>query len=299
MNVINKLERKYRKYAVPNLMRYIVLLYAVGFLLDFIAPGFYETFLALDMYAILHGQIWRLVTFIIQPPSDSILFLLIELYLYYMIGTSLEHAWGAFRFNLYYISGMLFNIVGVAVFYFVTYLIFGTGLSYPIGMFYINRSMFLAFAALYPNMQLLFMFIIPIKMKLIGWLYGIMMVWDVMQAVVLGIQTKNVLYFAYAFMILISVANFLVFFFATRNYRKISPKEIKRQQEFKRAVKRAGYGNVVQFPGKTAVTRHKCAVCGRTELDDDSLEFRFCSKCDGNYEYCMEHLYTHEHVKHE
>ena len=299
MNIINKLERKYRKYAVPNLMRYIIMLYALGFLLDFIAPGFYGKFLALDIYAVLHGQIWRLVTFIIQPPSDSILFLLIELYLYYMIGTSLEQAWGAFRFNLYYISGMLFNIVGVAVFYLITYLIFGTGLSYPMGMFYINRSMFLAFAALYPNMQLLLMFIIPIKMKFLGWLYGIMMAWDVIQAVVLGIQTKNVLYFAYAFMILISVANFLVFFFATRNYRKISPKEIKRKQEFKRAVESAGYGNVVQFPGKTVVTRHKCAVCGRTELDDDSLEFRFCSKCDGNYEYCMEHLYTHEHVKHE
>ena len=298
MNVINKLERKYRKYAVPNLMRYIIMLYALGFLLDFIAPGFYGKFLALDMYALLHGQIWRLVTFIIQPPSDSILFLLIELCLYYMIGTSLEQAWGSFRFNLYYISGMLFNIVGVAVFYLITYLIFGTGLSYLIGMFYINRSMFLAFAALYPNMQLLLMFIIPIKMKLIGWLYGIMMAWDIMQAVVLGIQTKNVLYFAYAFMILISIANFLVFFFATRNYRRISPKEQMRKMEYRRKVSQAKQaGNTATYQGKNVITRHKCAICGRTELDDENLEFRYCSKCEGNFEYCSEHLYTHEHVR--
>ena len=299
MNVINKWERKFGKYAVPNLMRYIIVLYALGFLLDTLAPGFYSRFLALDIYRILHGEIWRLVTFIIQPPSTNIFYLLIELYLYYMIGTSLENAWGAFRFNLFYVSGMLFNIVGVAIFYAVTYGLLGTGLSYPIGMFYINRSMFLAFAALYPNMQLLLMFILPIKMKYLGWLYGIMMAWEVVQNAVYGIRTGNVLYYAYAFMILVSVANFLIFFFATRNYKRISPREIKRKQEFRRAVRNTGYGSdVVSFPGKGAVTRHKCAVCGRTELDDDSLEFRFCSKCDGNYEYCMEHLYTHEHVRH-
>ena len=47
-------------------------------------------------------------------------------------------------------------------------------------------------------------------------------------------------------------------------------------------------------PVRTA--RHKCAVCGRTELDAPDLEFRYCSKCAGDHEYCSEHLYTHTHV---
>ena len=84
----------------------------------------------------------------------------------------------------------------------------------------------------------------------------------------------------------------------TRNYKKVSFKEYKRKAQFRKRVNEGRAGsNVVNFNGRTAITRHKCAVCGRTELDDDSLEFRFCSKCDGNYEYCSEHLYTHEHVK--
>ncbi|MEI3340480.1 MAG: hypothetical protein V8R80_11525 [Eubacterium sp.] len=88
--------------------------------------------------------------------------------------------------------------------------------------------------------------------------------------------------------ILASVLNFLIFFFATRNYQRISPKEIHRKKNFQRQMKSAR-GN--------GVTKHKCAICGRTELDDPNLEFRFCSKCNGNYEYCQEHLFTHQHVK--
>ena len=80
--------------------------------------------------------------------------------------------------------------------------------------------------------------------------------------------------------------NFLIFFFSTRNYRSVSPKEVHRKRTYHRQV---------QQP--KGVTRHKCAICGRTELDDPNLEFRFCSKCNGNYEYCQDHLFTHEHVK--
>ena len=103
----------------------------------------------------------------------------------------------------------------------------------------------------------------------------------------------------YALAIVVSVLNFIIFFFATRNYRRISPSEFKRKAEFRRKMHDAKWesGNVVEFRGRNVITRHKCAICGRTELDDDSLEFRFCSKCEGNYEYCSDHLYTHEHVK--
>jgi len=98
-------------------------------------------------------------------------------------------------------------------------------------------------------------------------------------------------------MIILALGNFFIYFFSTRNYKNMSPKEFKRRSSYKRAVKSSiGGDNVVDFQGRKRITRHKCAVCGRTELDDENLEFRFCSKCEGNYEYCMDHLFTHEHV---
>ena len=97
--------------------------------------------------------------------------------------------------------------------------------------------------------------------------------------------------------IVVSLANFLIFYFATRNYRKVSPREFERRAKFRRQMNEGKrQGNVTEFQGQNVITRHKCAVCGRTEMDDDNLEFRFCSKCDGNYEYCMDHLFTHNHV---
>ena len=87
-------------------------------------------------------------------------------------------------------------------------------------------------------------------------------------------------------MVAASLMNFLVFWFTSRNHMHMNPKQIHRRQEFKRDIKR-----------NTSITRHKCAICDRTELDCPEMQFRFCSKCDGNYEYCEEHLYTHTHVK--
>ena len=119
-NWLDKLERKFSRYAIPNLMTYIIILYAAGFVLNLINPTFYSQFLSLDAGKILQGQIWRIVTFIIQPPSDSLIFIVFVLYLYYMIGKQLEAAWGAFRFNLYFFSGMLFIVIGAILAYLLT-----------------------------------------------------------------------------------------------------------------------------------------------------------------------------------
>ena len=85
--------------------------------------------------------------------------------------------------------------------------------------------------------------------------------------------------------ILLSLANFIIFFVMTRDYRRISPREIKRKQEFRAQIR------------PKSRTRHVCAVCGRTDEDSPGMEFRYCSKCEGSYEYCMDHLYTHKHIK--
>ena len=281
MKFLNKLERKYGRYAIHGFMRYIVVINIVGAMIGVMVPDFYYMYLNLDMGLVLKGQIWRLFTYILAPGITrtqlmnpmNMLFFALELYLYYFIGNSLENQWGAFRFNLYYISGYLLNIVASVILYAAFHV------GYPIGLSYINQSLFLAFAALYPNIQLMLFFIIPIKVKWLGIFYGGILAYNILICFMGG-------QLAMGAAILVSMANFLIFFSYTRNYAKISPKQMKRRAEYRNNVKKA-----------VSITRHKCAICGRTELDDENLEFRFCSKCEGNYEYCMEHLYTHEHVK--
>ena len=107
MRFVQKLERKLGKYAIHNLMYYIIVMYIIGWIIQIVNPEFYSVALSLDVGKILHGQVWRLVTFIIMPPEDSsYLFMIFTLYLYYLLGTSLERAWGAFRFNLYFFMGV-------------------------------------------------------------------------------------------------------------------------------------------------------------------------------------------------
>lgn len=281
---LNQLERKFGRYAIYGLMKYVVIIDLIGAVLGIINPMIYYQYLALDFGAIMHGQVWRLLTFVFVPslgggsfinPVD-ILFFAVNVYLYYMIGNSLESAWGTFRFNLYYLSGILLDILASAIIY------LAWGQSLPTGLGYINQAMFLAFAVLYPNVQLLLFFIIPIKVKWLGILYGVLIGYNIISCLVSG-------EYALAFAMLVAIANFMFFFLSSRNYRRMSPREQHRKMKFKRDVRAAAPGN--------GITRHKCAICGRTELDDESLEFRFCSKCDGNYEYCNEHLFTHEHVK--
>lgn len=306
MKFLNRLERKFGKFAIPNLMKYMILLYGLGFLLEMTLSeqtiigtiSFYRKYLSLNVEAILEGEVWRLVTFVLQPPDTYVLFALIELYMFYLIGRSLENMWGSFRFNVYYFSGLLLQIVAAFVYYGILYGIYGVSVStIDIGnMYYVNRSMFLAFIVMMPNTTFLMSFLIPVKAKWLGIFYGGLMAYEV---ITVWFDNPWQLAAPYTIAVVISILNFLIFFLLTRNYSRISPAGIKRRTEFKKKMKEAstGYGNVVEFKGRNVMTRHKCALCGRTELDDDDLEFRFCSKCDGNYEYCTDHLYTHVHVK--
>ena len=290
MNWISKLERKFGKYAIPNLMTYIIILYIFGFVLDTFAYGFYEQYLALDAYAILHGQVWRIFTFIIQPPSTNLIFVVFTMYLYYMIGRTLEYVWGTFRFNLYYFMGVAFHILAAMLTYFIFHV------SLPIGTFYLNLALFFAFVSLNPNQQFLLFGILPIKAKYLAYLDAAFFVYTILQAFMPAYGGNAIYGWYYKAMALeafVSFLNFLIFFFSTNRMKRFSPGEIKRKHSYQKEVRQGQrelqYGN--------AGTRHKCAICGRTELDGDHLEFRYCSKCNGNYEYCQDHLFTHEHVK--
>lgn len=282
MKFLVKLERKFGKYAINNLNMYILIIYGIGTAIDIIHPSLYGNYLMLDVEKVLQGEVWRLVTFVLQPTLNRNIFLFFQLHLYYMIGSSLENVWGSFRFNLYYFSGVFFNILAIFIVYFIT------GESYILGLSYINRSMFFAYALIFPNVQFLLMFLIQVKIKYLAAFYAFFFVADIIRSLF-----NREYHIAVA--ILVSFANFLIYFFATRK-EQISPGEIMRRRKFKKAIKQpSGAGKVVEFRGKRAVSIHECAVCGRTEYDGEDLEFRFCSKCDGNYEYCMEHLFTHEH----
>ena len=293
MNQHNGLRRKLEKYAIPNLTLYLIICYGIGYLMQYLVPAGYQ-YLMLDPFLVLKGQVWRLVTWILIPPdSSNIFFVLITLYLYYSLGGLLERIWGTYKYNVYLFSGLLFTILGAFVLcgysvlmgaqptmYTGLYLL-NNGSAVYFGQFstyYINMSIFLACAASIPDVQVLLMFIFPIKVKWLGIVYGIILLVNCIQG---GIATWIVVIF--------SLLNFLVFFLRSKGKMHLSVGQIKRQQEFHQKMRSAG-----QTKG---ITRHKCAICGRTELDGDDLEFRFCSKCNGNYEYCQYHLFTHEHVK--
>lgn len=285
MNFLNKMERKIGKYAIPNLMIYLIAAYCIGFVIYTVNPNF-MLMLTLSPYHILHGQVWRLITWILMPTDTRVFSLLIMALLYYQLGSALERSWGTFRFNVYIFGGMLFTVIGAFILYGV-YAAAGTGSLETISLIssltfttnYINLTIFLAFAVMYPEMQILLFFIIPVKMKWMAVVYAVLIAINLILTSWGG-----------RIAIIMSILNFLIFFLSTRNYRRVSPKEIHRKQVFKAQMREPRRGSMV--------TKHKCAVCGRTELDDPNLEFRFCSKCDGNYEYCQDHLFTHQHIKH-
>lgn len=287
LKFFNKLERKYGKYAINNLMYYIIVLYVMGWIIQMFAPGLYYSMLALDVEKIVENfQIWRLFTFIIMPPNSSMIFMVFALYLYYMLGNSLERVWGAFKFNAYFFMGVIFHIIAAFLIYFIC--------DYNIGLYfstyYINLSLFLAFACIYPNMELYLFFVIPIKIKWLGIFDAVYFIYTVATYITIGMNTSGAYStgaYATAISAILSMLNFIVFFFMTRNYKKISPKEIKRKQTYRREVNANRSANLV----------HKCDICGRTNVTNPELTFRYCSKCTGNHEYCNDHLFTHEHVK--
>ncbi len=288
MKLLDKLERKFGRYAIPGIMRYVAALFIIGLVIGMLAPGL-APYLWLDFNKVAQGQVWRLVTFLI-PISDmsGIFWTALSVYIYYMFGLSLEQAWGSFRLNLYFLVGILFNILA-------SFIMFMLGINDPwiSCLNAVCETLFFAYAALNPNASILLYFIIPLKAKYLAWFFGALYIYQAF-----GFFIAKDYYMLIP--LVASLANFLIFFFATRNYHRMSPGEMRRKANYRRQVNQAkSGGNVVQFQGRNVVTRHKCAVCGRTELDGDHLEFRFCSKCDGNYEYCTDHLFTHEHVHRE
>ena len=220
MKFIDKLERKFGRFGIPNLTIYMIVCYVIGYALMIVNPGILN-WLSLEPAYILRGQVWRIVTFLVCPPQSGVLFALLAMYLYYSIGSTLERVWGTFRFNMFFFMGVLGHIIAA-------FLVYGvTGFSVPMSPYYLNESLFLAFACTFPEMQFLLIFI-PIRAKYLGMMYGALLVYSFLTG---GIIAK--------IEIVVSMLNFIIFFLMTRNYRKISPKEAVRKQKFKNEMQKA------------------------------------------------------------
>lgn len=286
MDFITKLERKYGKYSIPNLTVILIAGFILGYVIEIMAPEAL-TLISLNPGKVMKGQVYRLITWVILPPGGVSILLIITLMFYYSIGRTLEHVWGEFRYTLYILSGILFTDLGTMLAYLVTKLVGQADMMemfYDYGLYgattyYLCMSLFLAYAFLFPDQQVLWAMIIPIKVKWLGYL-------DIAYLLYAILMYGMMQYYAGMVTVFMSVFNFVLFYILSRGGRKGLRKHAKRGRSYRQQVRKT-----------QLLTRHKCAICGQTEEDNPDLEFRYCSRCKGNYEYCQNHLFTHEHKK--
>ena len=277
---LDKFCARHPKFGIPNLMLYIAVGNVAVYLIDLFSMGGLSlaSILSFSRSAILRGQIWRLVSFVFLSESGDLLFfrgtgiffVLISAYFYWWIGSLLEREWGTTKFTVFYLGGVVLNIL------------YGMLTGYA-SMSYVNLSMFFAFATLYPNMEILLFMILPVRVKWIAWLDGALFVWAGLSNLIMG-------YWAGALLPVVAILNYLIFFWPDFRYlfaktkRRTSAQTINFKKAQKELRQRRGY-------------LHKCAVCGITDQDDPDMEFRYCSKCSGYYCYCASHINNHTHVQ--
>ncbi len=274
---LNRLEKKIGRFAIRDLINYFIIIYIASTVLGLFSPYFYYRFLALDWSLVFQGQVWRILTFICEPHSMqgilNIIFFIFTISIYYLLGHSLENAWGAFRFNLFFFSGIFLTILASLIYYFATGGIFATGIGY------LYQSMFFAFAVLFPEMQFMIYGILPVKVKYLALIDAVLLIANMISYIRVG-------FYVGVIAIVVAMLNFLIFWRMYRKSHGMTIKQVKRRKDFQRKT-------APQMSPRQA--RHVCAICGRTSETNPELEFRYCTKCAGNYEYCQDHLFTHEH----
>ena len=283
---INRFFYNNRNRGVRNLMLYIGIGNALVYLLYLLNqndPLFYSM-LIFDPEKILHGQVWRLISYpLVYMVEMGFLWGLIGLFFYYWCGTILEQYWGPLRFNCYYLTGILLTDV-VA-------LLLGASAS----AYYVNLSLFLAVATLLPEQQIRIWFVIPVKMKWLAWVDLALTLFAMVTGIIAMVQGlgEGTVYLGWL-LPLVPLAVYLLFF--GKQAANILPDFLRyhpTHKSWKRAVKQ---GNIYEVPNKQGKARFQCTVCGRTELTNPGLEFRYCSKCAGYRCYCEDHIHNHTHI---
>lgn len=259
MSLLDKLEKKYQRFGIPNFTLNLVIGQSLVYILAMTGRVNVD-FLLLVPNKVLQGEIWRLFTFVIMPPFTHPIFIFFALYLFYLMGTSLENYWGTFRYTVFLLIGY---IATVLVSFFTP--------SYSATNLFLGGSVFLAFASLNPNFELALFFILPVKIK---WLALLTWIGYFFQIGFGSWSTR--------FMVLASICNYLIFFsrdivLRMRSHRWRMEREAR---EFSRQ--------------KDPI--HRCVICGITDKDDPEMTFRYCTKCEGTPCYCNRHIHDHEHI---
>ena len=300
---------RHRGKGIPNLMLYVVLGNAIVYLISLIKNDYllYDI-LCFDRNLILQGQVWRLFSFIFTSFSRSNIFFTAISYLcYFSIGKAIENLWGTLRFNLFYLSGVILMAAFAMAFGGIYVPI--DGILYDFSSLYwsmgttLNLSLFLAYATLYPNTHFLLFFIIPVK----AWIFAVIdlaiTLWEIF--------SLSVPFFCFPHNLfpLVAIANYLLFFGKDvsnvfpiswqANFRRLFRK--KRKQRNSDAPKTIPFPTAGSYQASTASVQapynHRCTVCGRTDVSDPDLEFRYCSRCNGYFCYCTDHISNHTHVE--
>ena len=275
-----------RYRGISNLMLYIVAGTAIVYLVGQMTGNYtLYSLLCFHRESILQGQIWRLVTYplVYGTGNTNLLLIAISLFCYYSLGRAMENIWGTLRFNLFYLTGVLMMDVYC--------MIFGGRASVT----YLNLSLFLSYATLFPDSQFLLFFIIPVK----AWIFALF-------DLVIVLMDLLTLPFPYNLFSVISLANYFLFFgkdvlnvlpMSWRiNARRLFKKEPVRQKKAKVIQFNAGSYEASKATPKAPYT-HRCTVCGRTDVSNPELEFRYCSRCKGYYCYCEDHINNHSHIQ--
>lgn len=295
----NRFERfcfKHRRWGIPNLMLYVTVGSALVYLFSMITGSqlLYE-WLCFDLDLIKRGQVWRLFSYALTFNAGDIFFTALGLVCYFSLGRAMENAWGTFRFNLFYLSGIvLMDVYALVVGAFLPQYSFL--LNVMVSISYLNMSLFLGYATLYPDAQFLVLFIIPVK----AWIFAVV---DLITVV----YNLLVLPFPFNLFPVIALLNYFLFF--GKDVVNVIP--ISWRANFlclfrKRSKKQPTAHKPIPFPSagsyEASVTKpkapytHRCTVCGRTDVSDPDLEFRYCSRCSGYHCYCEDHISNHEHI---
>ena len=275
-----------RDKGIPNLMLVIAIGNVIVYFLSMIDPSnVVYSWLCFSRSAILRGQIWRLFTYIFTYLCDSAgmyLFLaVVAMFCYYQFGRILEQYWGSLRFNLYYLTGIVLTDIAALL------------LGYPATAGAMNLSLFLAVATIAPEATVRLMFILPLKMKWLAWVYLGFAAWDVVTYLLrFGFLT---FFWVYP---LVPLLNYFLFF--GRDVKNLLPASMRYRrpkQPKTHARPNPNWASGYHSRSGEKPYWHKCTVCGRTDTDYPNLEFRYCSKCNGYYCYCIDHINNHAHIQ--
>jgi len=263
--LLSKIERALKHKGIPDLPLYIVAGQVLMFLFAQSRSDAIEwTILSRDH--VLNGEIWRLITFLFIPPSFNMILAMLAWYVFYSINKSLEMQWGTCRLTIYLGIGYISTIVGVFI-----------GGIPVVGNSYFLASTFLAFATLYPDVEFLLFFIIPVKVRYLGILTGA----AYLVACFSGGLSSTIT-------VLSGVTNYLLFFGSDLYLWT------------KRGARRMSSPRAIPSPYRAvrAAPNHTCIVCGANDIENPNQEFRYCSKCSGNPCFCSEHLKEHKTQQH-